>query len=221
MRRNTQPQAIAGALLLAFGVVLLLAQLDIITTDVSDILTTWWPLVIVGVGLAGLVAAPRAWVGSVTIIGVGVVFELSELDVIDSSGWTIAWPLAVMLIGISLITGLGERASDTPHVSSTVFWWGTHIVSTAPAFRSAALTSIMGGIELDLRRAGLAPGAQVHAFSFWGGVEVKVPPTWRVEVSGLPLLGGWDNKTVIPADPQAPVLRVRLTTIMAGAEIRN
>ena len=79
----------------------------------------------------------------------------------------------------------------------------------------------MGGIELDLRRAELAQGAQVQAFSFWGGIDIKVPPTWRVEVTGLPFLGGWENKTVVPADPAAPVLRVRLTTVMGGAEIRN
>ena len=30
-------------------------------------------------------------------------------------------------------------------------------------------------------------------FALWGGVEVKVPPTWRVTVTGLPLLGGFED----------------------------
>jgi len=79
----------------------------------------------------------------------------------------------------------------------------------------------MGGIELDLRRAGIERRADISVFAFWGGVEIKVPPTWRVTVRGLPLLGGWENKTAIPAGPNAPELVVHLTTIMAGAEIKN
>ena len=79
----------------------------------------------------------------------------------------------------------------------------------------------MGGIEVDLREADIQGRADISIFTFWGGVEIKVPPTWRVTVRGLPLLGGWDDKTLEPADPNAPELVVHVTTIMAGAEVRN
>jgi len=35
------------------------------------------------------------------------------------------------------------------------------------------------------------------------------------------VLGGWEDKTVDTADPNAPELVVHVTTIMGGAEIKN
>ena len=78
----------------------------------------------------------------------------------------------------------------------------------------------MGGVELDLREADIEGAARIDVFTFWGGVDIKVPRTWEVRTSGLPLLGGWEDKTEPPLGG-GPVLDVRLVTIMGGAEIRH
>ena len=92
--------------------------------------------------------------------------------------------------------------------------------TTSQRFAGGSLTAIMGGIDVDLREADIVGGADLSVFTVWGGVEIKVPSTWRVQVNGLQLLGGWTDKTSPPLDPAAPVLRVHVTAIMGGVEIK-
>jgi hypothetical protein len=54
-----------------------------------------------------------------------------------------------------------------------------------------------------------------------GGVEIRVPPHWRVITNGTPILGGIDNRTFDPTDSNviAPTLIVNSTVILGGLEI--
>ena len=92
-----------------------------------------------------------------------------------------------------------------------------------PSRRVTAI-GVMGGVELDFRDAVLAPGmTEVHAFAFWGGIEILVPPDVRVECNGLGVMGGFDHRddtTAAPADPSAPVLRITGIALMGGVEVR-
>jgi len=216
------PQLLFGLLLVAAGAVLLLNRLDVVDLSFGQLLRTWWPLAIILVGLSALLTVPRAWPGPVVLITIGVLLQLDRLDVFDIGLFTLLWPTLLIVVGLMLLFRFGRPRSDSAEViSSTVFWWGSSRSTTSQRFRSATLTAVMGGIELDLRRADIEHRADISIFSFWGGVEVKVPPTWRVTVRGLPILGGWEDKTVDPLDPNAPELVVYITTIMAGAEIKS
>ena len=91
-----------------------------------------------------------------------------------------------------------------------------------PARRVTAI-GVMGGVELDFREAVLAPGVtEVHAFAFWGGVQIVAPPDVRVECSGIGIMGGFDHREDVAseADPNAPVLRVTGFAMMGGVEVR-
>jgi hypothetical protein len=92
--------------------------------------------------------------------------------------------------------------------------------STAPGLRRGHLQVIMGGAELDLRGAELAPGAELHVFVKAGGAQVTVPPTWRVESTVRAMFGGVDS--VSPAadpDPAAPLLTVSGLVVFGGVRI--
>ena len=226
MAKDTQPvrgpQFLLGILLLLAGAALLLNRLDVVDVTFWGLVGTWWPLAIVAVGLSALLTVPRAWPGPVVLITIGVLLQLSRLDVLNVDIGSLVWPIVLILVGLALLLRVGRSTNDTAEdIRSTVFWWGSVRRTSSPSFRSAVLTAIMGGIELDLRDADIQGRADVSIFTFWGGVDVKVPPTWRVRVRGLPLLGGWDDKTVDPPDPNAPELRVHVTAIMGGADIKN
>jgi len=221
MNRRPQSQAVLGGFIVLVGVVALLGQLGIVTVSLGDLLSTWWPLVIIAVGLAALFAVPRAWVGPVFVIAIGIFFQLDSLDLVRVDVWALLWPIAIILVGLALLTRLGARGDDDETINSAVIWWGSERRTRSQNFRGGSLSAIMGGIAVDLRQADLADRADISVFVLWGGVEIKVPPTWRVRVSGLPLLGGWDDKTQPPADPHAPELNVHVTSIMGGAEIKN
>lgn len=220
MDGRTPVQVFLGSLLLAFGVVALLVQLDVITADLGQVAADWWPLVVVGVGVAALVTVPRAWLGPTLVIGVGVLFLVQTLDLVELDVWELLWPVAIILVGLALLTRVGRAHEDDDVVNSTVVWWGSQRRSRSPKFRGGSLTALMGGIELDLREADIAGRAEIAVFVWWAGVEIKVPPTWRVHVSGLPLLGGWEDKTHAPADPDAPQLVVHVTAVMGGVEVK-
>ena len=125
------------------------------------------------------------------------------------------------MVGLALLTRFGSRGHDGETINSAVIWWGSERRTRSQNFRGGSLSAIMGGIAVDLRQAGLTDRADISVFVLFGGVEIKVPPTWRVRVSGLPLVGGWDDSTQPPADPHAPELNVHVTSIMGGAEIKN
>lgn len=215
------PQLLLGIILLLAGTALLLNRLDVVEVTFWGLLGTWWPLLIVAAGLAALFTVPRAWPGPVVLISVGVFLQLARLDVFDLNIGSLVWPILLIVVGLGLLFRFGRSTSDSAEaIRSTVFWWGSTRKTRSQQFRSAVLTAVMGGIELDLRDADITHRADISVFTFWGGVEIKVPPTWRVRVRGLPLLGGWEDKTVDPPDDGAPELVVHITAIMGGAEIK-
>ena len=221
MDRRPPVQVFLGVLIVTVGVIALLIQLDLVDLNLGQLAADWWPLIVIGVGLAALVTVPRAWVGPTIIIAVGVLFLLQTLDLLDVNLWEILWPVAIILVGLSLITSFGSRSNEDDTINSTVFWWGSQRKTRSRQFKGGSLTAIMGGIEVDLREADIVDKAEIAIFALWGGVEVKVPPTWRVRVSGLPIMGGWDDKTTLPIVDGAPELIVHVTAIMGGAEIKS
>ncbi len=89
-------------------------------------------------------------------------------------------------------------------------------------FRSADVTSFMGGCELDLRDALLSAdgSAYVEVFSLMGGAHILVPPNWRVVMQVTPIMGGVEDKTR-PIMGGTQFLYVRGTVLMGGVEISN
>jgi len=95
----------------------------------------------------------------------------------------------------------------------------------APARETTAI-SIMGGVMLDFREAQLPPGETVvHAFAFWGGVGIVVPPELEVAVNGIGIMGGFGHRGPAPgksvADvPDAPRLRIDGVALMGGVDVQ-
>jgi len=66
---------------------------------------------------------------------------------------------------------------------------GVDFASTAPAFRRGSVLTWYGGGQIDLRDATLDPaGAELNIRALFGGVQLIVPETWRVEqrIVGVP-----------------------------------
>ncbi len=88
-------------------------------------------------------------------------------------------------------------------------------------FRAVA---VMGGVVLDLRDASLAPGVtEIRVAAILGGVQLIVPPSLSVEVTGTAILGGFDHVDRVPAqaDPGRPVLRVHGFALMGGIAVET
>lgn len=89
-----------------------------------------------------------------------------------------------------------------------------------PARKNKVLV-ILGGIDLDFSEAELAPGVtDFEFFCAMGGLDLIVPPGINVEVSGIPIMGGIENK--LPGDHYAgqPTIRLHGIILMGGVNIK-
>jgi hypothetical protein len=118
------------------------------------------------------------------------------------------------------------QASGAPpnsdHVSMFGLLGATKQRVSGATFRSADLTSLMGGCELDLRDAllGSDGAAYIEVFAMMGGAHVFVPPSWKVVLQVTPIMGGVEDKTR-PVMGGNQFLYVRGTVLMGGVEISN
>jgi len=94
-------------------------------------------------------------------------------------------------------------------------------------FQGGEAVAVFGGIEIDLRRANIAPGAKdvvIDANSTFGGIEIRVPYSWRVITSGIGIFGGYEDKTIPPEGQgatDAPRLVVKGYALFGGVSIEN
>lgn len=224
-RAHASIHLLVGLFIVAIGVLLILDNLDIVNTGG---LWRLWPLVFFGLGarvLAGTEGRMR-WVGAGIWFFVGAVFLARALGY-TRFGFSELWPVFLVLLGLSMMLRSGSRHSGGSAVDmdsqcrAFALMGGIERKNASKDFRSAELTAIMGGVELDLSQAVMTGDqAVIDTFAFWGGVEVKVPPDWTVVSKVLPIMGGYEDKTHPPA-AAGKTLVLQGTAIMGGVGVKN
>lgn len=82
--------------------------------------------------------------------------------------------------------------------------------------------AIMGGCVLDLREAQLeSRETHLYVMAIMGGIEIYIKEGIRVELHGLPILGGFSEKSSRNLPPDAPVIHLHGLAICGGVEIRT
>jgi class 3 adenylate cyclase len=89
--------------------------------------------------------------------------------------------------------------------------------------RKTNAVAIMGGCDLDLRRAEIeGPEVEITAFAFWGGVTIVVPEGFDVDLRGFSLMGGRSVRIKeVPRVPGSPTIVVRAFAVMGGVDIKS
>jgi len=89
--------------------------------------------------------------------------------------------------------------------------------------RHLRVLTVMGGAGLDFRDATFATHEiEVWVCSVMGGVEIIVPPGVHVESDGIAIMGGFGTEEPgLPADPDAPLIRIRGLVMMGAVEIKE
>ena len=124
------------------------------------------------------------------------------------------------------MTAEGEITPPEPtdnELDMVAIFDGIEMASTAPAFRHATVTAWYGGSSLDLRDATLDPtGATIDVKAIFGGSQLVVPETWRVELQGRGIFGGFgDTRDQDRVDPTGPLLTVNGLSIFGGIGISS
>jgi hypothetical protein len=139
---------------------------------------------------------------------------------------------------------LDRLVSDLPPVAADVDADATALIAVDPAPERGVLAAfmggnsrrgawvvprhlkvfaVMGGAELDMRRARFAPGVtEIEVLSILGGVQILVPPGVRVEMLAVAAMGGVEANVadVPPSEEGAPVLRISGLAVLGGVEAK-
>jgi predicted membrane protein len=219
---------ILGVCLMVLGALWTVDNLDLMD---ADPILRWWAVVPVVIGLMKLtgVGMEKQPAFGLFLTIVGGLFILGEMDVVNVN-LGIVWPLMFIFIGARIMMRAvrgqegGESSSDaSDFVRSFAVMGGITRRNESQAFRGGELTAVMGGVQLDLDDAKPADGrAVIDVFAVWGGIEIRVPEDWRVEVEATPLMGGVEsNSRLAPGVEPVGTLVVRGFVMMGGVEVKN
>ena len=87
--------------------------------------------------------------------------------------------------------------------------------------RRLKIFAFLGGVDLDFRNAQMAPGTtEISVYCLLGGVDIKVPPGLNVDVSGIGILGGFDDNTEGELTEEGPNLVVRGVALLGGLDVK-
>ncbi len=206
-----------GILLIVVGILFLGRNMD--WWDFSIFFDGWWTLFLIVPSVISLVR--REGIGtSFLILALGVLMLLACQDVIEwSTIWKIFVPLIIIVIGLSIIfanrkvKGKEIKANAKEYVA--IFSGVDEVINKIES--DFKITSIFGGVELDMRDVKLDSDLVIDCFTLFGGIDIKLPKDVKVEVNGLPIFGGVENK-YRNHDAKVTVY-INHTTIFGGVDL--
>ena len=241
MRENyNRPGLWPGLILVTVGAGLVARELGLLPAHVR--LLDFWPLFIVLMGISllrrktGVVSALLA----LAFIGTGAGLLAGNLGFLPFSA-TRLWPVLLVLLGLAALfrqppgsrpppdAASGgrdpklERAADQDALNRQYTCAGAQLRIESQAWKGGHLGVTAAGVELDLRQARLDPGGAVLALRvLMGGIDIRVPDTWHVELDVTPLLGGTDDSTrSTQGASSAPQLRIIGNVTLGGVNVQN
>lgn len=223
-----------GGILILAGALVLLDNMDVLSLrfDIGD----WWPLILIVLGLVHIVDSRRLFdFSGLFLILLGGVFLAAELDAIRWDDVWLYWPAVLILLGVSLLfrhvpllsaarpapASPGAACGDPCLRVHNILAGGDRRV-TSQEFKGGDVSNVLGGVEIDLLEARLAPGDWLLTVSsVLGGVDIRVPRDWRIEVQPTTMLGGVDDHTRQNPDAAGGKLVIRASALLGGVEIKN
>ncbi len=211
-----------GGMIVAAGVLFLLEHLGQLGGYAA---WSFWPLILVVVGIESMFRRYRRLFGAALAVAGGLllVHSLALLPV----QWGLVWPALVIVLGLMLIIKVFTRGSvpvppfarDLPPDSVVMGSKADRIDSQE--WEGGQVRTVMGAYQLDLRGAEMkGDRVTLYAKAVMGAVEVIVPAHWKVEVKSSPVMGGIENKTREAVDA-VKTLVIQADVVLGGIEIRN
>lgn len=225
-RRRSGGQALAGLLLLSVGALLFAQNLELV-----NLRQYWryWPVLPLAIGLLklllGATRGDKAFGVVLTAFGGG---QLARVLGYWSPGPADLVAISLIAMGVYFVVRgvLGQaevdvKAESMDSISGFAVMAGFERSNNSQNFRGGDLTAVMGGCEIDLRQASMRAPASIDVFVMWGGIEIRVPEDWTVDLRGVPVLAGFVDKTRPPAMATEKRLVIRGMALMGGIEIKN
>ncbi len=227
---------VVGALIVAIGLVILLDNLGIVR--VYDI-WRYWPVILIGFGVSKVLESRhpggQVWGGLMVLVGVAFLLDNLHILVFDFDVSQLIWPLAIIGFGVFMLLramdrkraleGVPTAASADSSLGSWAIFSSVKRKVDSQDFKGCEATAVFGEVKIDLRKAGIAGDrAVIDVNALFGGVDIRVPENWRVEMKGAGIFGAFEDKTVPPnTDPgvKTPQLIITGTAVFGAAKVDN
>jgi len=241
---NTARRSVFALTLIVAGVLLFLDNLGLL--PIPNI-RAYWPLVPIAWALVIIERrrGPHTMIRVLAVIVFGGLLLLGSLHVIHMTA-RLFFPLLLIYLGVIILISRGrERMCRWPpdrfgagsytressysenKLMESVVFSGSERRVESQNFEGGKVEAVFGGIELDLSGAAITlPERRVvlEANAVFGGIEIRIPRTWRVERQSEAVFGGFSDKSVPPRpepgfDP--PTLVIRGSAVFGGIEVKN
>ena len=180
----------------------------------------WWTLFLIVPSIISLVRKESMGT-SFLILVLGVLMLLASQNVIEwSTIWKVFLPIIIMVVGLSII--FGNRKVKTKKVRENakeyvaIFSGVDEMIGKIES--DFKVTSVFGGVELDMRDVKLEEDLIIDCFTLFGGIDIRLPKDVKVEVNGLPIFGGVENK-YRNNDEAKVTIYINHTTIFGGVDL--
>lgn len=228
MNLHSSFRTYGAVVLIALGVGFLLEQLGIV--PFSYLLNQWWPVLVIGVGVVLLVRPDTDTFWPLALVAVGIILLLGKLGYTQVNLWSLFWPAVLLVVGVWLLTphrerqdhrlGLERSVSSDKQVEIETFFSGQEQQVDTEDFAGGKVTTWFGATKLDLRKAKIDGQATLDVLVGFGGLEILVSEDCRVIIQGSPVFGGWEDKTIRPAE-STQTLTLIGTCIFGGVSVKN
>ena len=244
-RCRLAPTVFMAIFLIVAGILLFLANIGWLPIrHIWD----YWPVLVIGLGLAKVLGArsvgERVW--GVLVVFVAGVFLAGNLGLFHVRARDGSWPLSILFIAFGIgalsraLDGRGRRGrysnepvlpANTPEpdrdfLNDSAVFGSVQRRFETPNFEGGAVTSVLGSVEVDLRRAQIsnpAGSATIEVVTVFGSVKLRIPETWRLGLIGTPVFGSYEDKTLLQARVEGPVPTLTITgsCVFGSVEIEN
>jgi len=218
--------SLAGAALVLLGALLLLDNLGVV--GLGGLIGRAWPALLIAVGIYQIARNRDLRHGWFPIV-LGGVLLLATLRIVRWGELWRLWPVALVLVGLQILLGgrpgWRRRAPTTSGedvLALDLLFSGVERRVTSQSFRGGKIEAVFGGVEVDLTGAAMAQeGGLLEVSVVFGGVELRLPRDWEVEVQPSAVIGGVGDHLAQSRPPAGGRLVIRASAVFGGVEIRN
>lgn len=208
LRDQKLGRIIAGVLLVIFGALFLARSLG---TALPAWIFSWKMLVAVAGFYIGAVNRFRGIFWLLTMAA-GLAFLANDIFP-ELGGRAFGWPVLLIVLGVYFIIRprkkhtryyhrtrkRWEDNSDAPFshedfVEAVAIFGQIKKTPISKKFQGGDIVALFGGVKINLSQADIEGTAEFDLSAVFGGIELVVPPHWKIKSEAVAVFGGIDDK---------------------------
>lgn len=219
MSSTSHKRIVLGLLLVVVGSLFLADNLGF-PVEIPYFLFSW-PAVFVVIGAVNLLSGNKR--AAFIFFSLAIVFYLHYYRVIHLKE---VWPVIIILVGLSFIfkgKQIIKKANESNEhlIDEMVIFGGTEKKFVSDNLQGGKITTVFGGSEIDMTEAGAQEGAVIEIFCMFGGVELRVPDDWQVNMNATAIFGGFTDDRKHIAKSTSVTVNINGFVIFGGGELKN